>query len=213
MENLNIEQLILHIQEFINSIPEVISSKVVLDDEKEHIVELHILATNKRNAKQISRDIQSTLMAKFNIKIDHKKISIAQIDTKEDEELNSRLEVGSIAYSVEGNLVEIKVVLKKGEEESLSVASGTNATRNVYRLVAQATLNCVHEFLGVDNVFIVEDIEKSILAKKEIINVAITFISDRGEDLLVGSSMVRKNEYEAVIKATLDAINRKVGKF
>ncbi|MFD3157878.1 hypothetical protein ACFIJ5_13570 [Haloimpatiens sp. FM7330] len=209
MENLNINEMIKDIECTMNSIPDIMSSKIILDDNGQ-IEEIHVLAYSKRNAKQISRDIQSAVTAKFHIKIDHKKISIAQVNSKDEIDNEYRLSIGSIGYSIVGNLVEVKVILKKDDKEVEAIVKGTNSKNNIYRLVGQATLDCVHSFLGANNVFIVEDIEKISLAKREVMNIAVTFICNYGEELLVGAAIVKKDDYEAIVKATLDAINRKI---
>ncbi|MFZ5969235.1 MAG: hypothetical protein ACOYVK_18925 [Bacillota bacterium] len=209
MENLNCEQMVSQMEETINNIPEVISSKVIFDQQNE-IEEIHVLASNNRNAKQISRDIQSALTAKFDVKIDHKKISVAQIGFKQDIESEYRLRINSIGYGVIGNLAEIKVILQKGEQLIEGIAKGINSKNNVYRLVVNATLDCIHAFIGVHNTFVVEDVEKICLAKREVMVTAISLITEHGEELMVGSSVVRKDEYESIVRATLDAINRRV---
>ena len=42
--------------------------------------ELHVLANKERNPKQLVRDIQSAMYAQYNLDVDYKVISIAQID-------------------------------------------------------------------------------------------------------------------------------------
>ncbi|MDK2919146.1 MAG: hypothetical protein PWQ37_1879 [Candidatus Petromonas sp.] len=200
-------------EEIINNLPEVISSKIVLDDNNE-VEEIHVLSDTSRNPKQISRDIQSALTAKFGIDIDHKKISIAQINFKQNLNNDFRLRINSINYSTLGNIAEVKVLLQKGNEIIEGNAKGTNTTINSYRLLSLATLDCIHSLLNISNTFVVEDIERITLAKKDVIITAIGFITSSGtEELLVGSAIVRKDEKESIVKATLDAINRKIVRF
>ena len=59
------------LQELINDVEGIVSSKVKLDD-KGSPIEIHALADKSRNAKQIVRDIQSAVMAKFDLEIDHR---------------------------------------------------------------------------------------------------------------------------------------------
>lgn len=199
------------IEDIINYLPEVISSKVVFNNDK--IIEVHVLAGNKRNPKQISRDIQSALTAKFGLSIDHKKISIAQIEFKKDLLKDFRLVIKSINYSTKENIAEVSVILQKGMQKVEGMAQGTNTTYNSHRLLACATLNCVHNLLNISNAFVIEDIEKILLAKREIITVAVSFLSpSMDEELLVGSAIVKKDIKESIVKATLDAINRKIVK-
>lgn len=205
MENL----MVVDMEKIINSISGVVSSKIIFGDQ-EQIEEIHVVSYNNRSPKQISRDIQSLFIAKFDMRIDYKKISVAQINSGDKVEKNYRFSIGAIGYCLIDNMVEIKVILKKGEEEFASTIQGPNSKNNIYRLVVQATLECVHNFLGRRDIFIVEDIEKISLAKQEVITLAITYLSDEQEGLLVGSAVLKKDDYEAVVKATLDAVNRKV---
>ncbi len=209
MENIETMSIHLNMEEIINQMPSVISSKVVMGESQE-IEEIHVLASSNRSAKQISRDIQSALTAKFQCKIDHKKISVAQIDFQDEKEQMSRFRIAAIGYSVLGNMAEVKVSLQKGEQQVEGTSKGTNSKNNIYRLTANATLNCVHELFAIDDTFIIEDIEKIQIAKREVIIAAVSFITSYGEEMLVGSAVVRKDEYEAIVKATLDAINRKI---
>jgi DNA polymerase III alpha subunit (gram-positive type) len=48
------------------------------------------------------------------------------------------------------------------------------------------------------------------MANNSVVNVAITYIDRNGEQLLIGSSIVSGDMKEAVVKATLDAVNRRI---
>lgn len=208
MENISYPTII-DMEKMINSISGVMSSKIVYDEQNE-IEEIHIISNNNRSPKQVSRDIQSVLAAQYDLKIDHKKISVAQINSGEKIDKNYRFSIGSIGYSIVENMAEVKVVLKKGDEEFESIIQGPNSKNNVYRIVVQATLECIHNFIGRRDLFIVEDVEKIILAKQDVLTIGITCVLNEREELLVGSAVIKKDDYETIVKATLDAINRKV---
>lgn len=201
----------LAIEEIVNSLHDVISSKVVVEDDK--IIEVHVLAGNTRNAKQISRDIQSAIMSKFDLDLDHKKISVAQIDFQHDLSVNSRPKINAIRYSITGNTSEFTVELMDGEDVFTGTASGFNTLRNTYRLLAEATLNCIHAMLKVDNIFILESIRKINLSEEEIFVVGISLVTSQQELFLSGTAVVRKDERESIVKAVLDSVNRKVLQF
>lgn len=199
----------IEVEQFINQIPDILSSKIMLD-ERGNIEEVHIVAIAGRGPKQISRDVQSTMIAKYGLEVDYKKISIAQIRSKQDVESDYRFSIGAIGYVIIDNIVEIRVVLKKGDQEIESVVSGINSRSNIQRLVVQATLECVHNIIGCNDVFIFEDIKRVQLTNNEAFLIAITYISKYGEEQLVGSALVKKDDYESIVKATLDAVNRKM---
>ena len=50
------------------------------------------------------------------------------------------------------------------------------------------------------------------IAKTTVVIVAVTYVDKGGEQLLIGSSMNSEDIKEAVVKATLDAVNRRITK-
>ena len=69
------------LEELISSLDGVYSSKVVLS--KDQVPEeIHLLASDKKSPKTITRDVQSALMAVFGVNIDYRIISIAQVPPK-----------------------------------------------------------------------------------------------------------------------------------
>ncbi|EOC99660.1 hypothetical protein [Caldisalinibacter kiritimatiensis] len=202
---------IKEIESFLEQIKSVISCKVIVDKE-DNIEEIHILSDINRSPKQVSRDIQSGLISKFGIDIDHKKISIAQIDEKSVAERNFRLKIKTIEYTTSGYKGKVKVVLEKDEELFIGETSGPNTKYNSQRMIASATLKAVEKFLSIENNLILEDIKITSLAGREVVVTAISFISDYGEQLFSGCSIVNRDIKEAVVKSTLDAINRRIVK-
>nr|MBO2494735.1 hypothetical protein [Clostridia bacterium] len=198
-------------ESFLNKIPGVISSKIVLNQEG-NIVELHILANIERNPKQIARDVQSALMAKYGIPIDHKVISIAQTQDGKLCRINPRLVIKSVSISIEDSRVEARVVLTKDDKTFEGTARGLNFTQGRFRALAEATLNAIQQFLGGECLFSVTDIQKTTMSGKAVCIVAISQVSKHEESFLVGSSPIEYDENKAVVKAVLDALNRKLGK-
>lgn len=192
----------------INKIPGVISSRIVKDGDT--ITELHILSNFSRTPKQIIRDIQSALMAGCDMELDHKVISVAQIEDGKVSKRSFRLKLKHIDLSMEENKITTTVHLAKGGDEFSGTASGGSSLQNRYRLVAEATLSAVNDFLGTDPVFIISDVLTLNTAAGKAFTVVITDISGMNEQSLVGSAMVVQDEHQAVVKATLDAVNRRL---
>ena len=198
------------IEKTISGLPDVISCKVVVDEEA--ITEVHVLAENSRNAKQVSRDIQSAVISKFDLDLDYKKISVAQIDFQQDWGKRSRPEIKSIGFSAEGNRAEVVVELLDGEEIYVSKVSGFNTPRNVHRLLADATLSCINNMVKTESKFILEGIRKIRLVEEDVFVAGVSLMASSQEIFLSGTAVVRKDEKQSVVKAVLDAINRKVMK-
>jgi hypothetical protein len=199
------------IEQCIKQVKSVISCKIIADD-TDNIQEIHIVSNMSRSPKQISRDIQSILISNFGLDIDHKKVSIAQIDEDTIENKNFRLKLKAIGYATTGTRVEVKVSLEKDDEVFDGMASGANTSYNTCRLLAKATLNAVENFCNVSDTFILEDVNPSTIAGREVMVVAVAFISADSEQLFTGSALVNRDKNEAVVKATLGAINRNIAK-
>lgn len=196
----------------LHKIPGIIASKIIFNDSNE-IIELHILADVLRGPKQIVRDVQSALAAKFNIVLDHKVISIAQIEDGKVSLKNYRFHFEYIRSSFEGNKIEVTVGLSKDGQLFEGTAIGGVSINGRLRVVAEAVLNGVHAFLNIQYAFVLADIQKITIAGKHALAVSIGHISEIGEELLIGSSFINRDENDSIVRATLDAINRRVMRY
>ena len=190
----------------------VISSKIIMD-EKNRISEIHVLADSRRSPKQIVRDIESSLLIKGSIVIDHKKVSVVQTQGDEQPQDSNRPRLVTINSLSSGLSAEVQVQLSVGENLYEGVALGANISSNRLRLVAAATLDALETLLDAKAKFVVEDIVKIRLGRNEAVNVSVSVITAQGEDFLLGSAYIKSDDREAVGKATLNALNRKISLF
>ncbi len=199
------------LQELINGIEGIVSSKVKLDDTG-NLVEIHALADKSRNAKQIVRDIQSAVTAKFDLEIDHRIISIAQLSCDSVVQRDMRIVFKGMEVASKGLEIDVRVILSHGEKDYCGSQKGINTTTSINRTIAQATLKALSDFLNIGEIFVVEDVGTLNIAKTNVVVVAVTCVDKNGEQLLIGSSMNLGDIKEAVVKATLDAVNRRIAK-
>ena len=199
------------LQELINDIEGIVSSKVKLDD-MGNLVEIHALADKSRNAKQIVRDIQSAVTARFNLELDHRIISIAQLNCDSVVHREMRIVFKGMEVASKGLEIDVKVILSHGEKDYCGSQKGINTTTSINRTIAQATLKALTDFLNIGEIFVVEDVGTLNIAKTNVVVVAVTCVDKNGEQLLIGSSMNLGDIKEAVVKATLDAVNRRIAK-
>jgi hypothetical protein len=80
----------------------------------------------------------------------------------------------------------------------------------VQRAVASATLRAVEEISGDIARFELDHLEVSQLGSERTVLVALTMLSQRGTERLTGAASVREDVRQAVIRATLDALNRRL---
>lgn len=196
-------------QEMINKINGVISTKIVHQDND--IQEMHILANTLRAPKQIVRDIESILLTSFDYRIDRKVISIAQIETDDCDPIK-RIKLGGISLDVQANSLECKVKLIYEEEEFFVSQVGIKTAANRKRIVAKATIDAIERILGQAFIFDVQDVITTINRDITFISVLVNMVINETEETMVGSAIVRNDINEAIAKATLAAINRRVQK-
>lgn len=102
------------------------------------------------------------------------------------------------------------VVLSSQARAATGDAHGAVTASGMQRAVGQATLRAVERLardsarIELDSVVIAETAgERTVL-------VALTLVSSRGAERLTGSAVVREDESRAVVRATLDALNRRL---
>lgn len=91
-----------------------------------------------------------------------------------------------------------------GESRASASPSG------VQRAVATATLRAVEELSGDIARFELDHLEITQLGADRTVVVALTMLSTRGTERLTGAAAVREDVRQAVIRATLDALNRRL---
>ncbi len=74
-------------------------------------------------------------------------------------------------------------------------------------------MGALRELLGNVVGFVVEDVTQFAFARGVVVVVGVSVISGAGEQTLVGSAFVRSDAKEAVVKATLDGVNRRCQRY
>ena len=196
------------IEYFLNSIKSVISSKVISDSNNE-VCEIHVLSDNSRHSKQIARDIRTALLSKFNVDVDYKIISVAQIDKNVSFNSDFRLLYEGYTNETTSDRIKIKTKLSWDDKEFFGEAEGIKSEKQSLVVAAKSTLEAIKLAINFD-CFIVEDIQYAKITGEDALLVAITQVNNGKEDILVGASIIENNKIDAAIKATLNAINRKI---
>jgi hypothetical protein len=195
-----------------------VESARVVTDETGAIVEIHVLADHHRHPKQISRDIESALFSELGIRVDHRKISIAQTRATEEPTFSDRrLKFLGIDYSIDRTSARARVSVGLGEDTYIGAASASaGGELNQEALVARATLEAVVEYLrstrltngevGIE----LRDFSEAEANGNAFFAVTVRVHGDRGELDLIGSAIVRDDPWRAAACATLDALNRRL---
>lgn len=182
----------------------------VVPDSNGGISEVHVLAGSSRSPKQVVRDVESAVMARLGVPIDHKKISVAQVDEGSVGYDHSRLKLSDVSIAFNGTKTEATVRLTKDAIVFSGSASGTTSPNAQMKLIASATLRAIEEFGHPDSALVLEDATEIIMGGKKIALVLISLAGDRGEEFLTGSAVMKQDVWKGVVNATLDAVNRRL---
>lgn len=195
------------IQSVICKLPGIINCSIICNEDNS-IGEIHILAALGRNVKQLVRDIQSAISAKFNITVDYKKISIAQINEMEFNDARVRIE--SIAVKSIDNMIEATVAVSYDDKLFEGKSRKVKSKSNRVKAVAEATLLAIESYLGVNGILYLEDLARYKISDKEVYVSLVGLSQDNVEESLTGSCIVSLDENESAVKAVLAAVNRKI---
>lgn len=198
--------------EYIMKLPGVINANVVFDDGE--IVEIHVLSDTARSPKQIVRDIQSLFMAQFHREIDHKVVSVAQIDyeLKTTGKPSARFIIESITVAKKKDRAEIEVDLVLEDKLYVGKQTALKDNYDIYRGIAVATLSALVQASDYVQTFTVLDVKFSDIAGERMAIVCISLTTAGSNPArYTGTAFSNGDDDIAIVKASLNAINRRIG--
>lgn len=105
--------------------------------------------------------------------------------------------------------VTASVTLSSAGRTAVGEGRGNASQVGVQRAVANATLRAVEELLDGVARFELDHLEVTQLGAERTVLVALSMLSSRGTERLTGAAGVREDVRQAVIRSTLDALNRR----
>lgn len=205
-------------EQLIASLTGVLSTRIVADRAGE-IEEIHVLVTSELQPKQAVRNVESALMAQLGMKVDHRKISVAQtaevrpMEVLEQaavhEEASRRTLVFAqlVIESPRPKRVKVRVILRRGDAACEGVEEGVDEARSRVQLAARATVKAMEQEL-VDAGVVLEGVRVVDAFDRRIVLAAVHGVGGRSSQLLVGTCEVRESAEQAAVLAVLDATNR-----
>lgn len=190
------------------------------------VSEVHVLAGRERGAKQLVRDVQSVILTNFGVDIDYRTVSVVQLEeaapatapVEQNSDTTSstpapaapvvdsrRPAIVRLVTETAAFTTEVRIGIQVDGHERAGIARGPSTSG--LRLVAGATIDAVGELLQASAVE-VQSAELMTVGSVQMAVVVLRLATSRGEQLLTGSAIVRKDANDAVARATLDALNR-----
>ncbi len=222
-------RLLPELEDSLRHIPGVKAASVVTGPDAVP-TEVHVLAAPGKAAKQVVRDVQSLALARFDIDIDHRIVSVVQMGDDEVRAVDIvpdsraapveepttaapepvvRPAIAAIAVRSGHGETEAAVTLAIGDQLFEGSASGPAGQSHRARLVAAAALDAVSELLG--QACEIESAAIIATGSREIALSVLTLLVPRtGEQVLTGAAVVRGDEADAVVRSVLAALNRQI---
>ncbi len=206
-------------ENLIASLTGILSARVVVTPLGE-VSEIHVLTRSDQQAKQVVRNIESALMAQLGMKIDHRKISVAQtadvkpIEALQQEAISSRAKQRVVVFrgleirpAERPQRVLVRVKLTYGEREAEAEERGTDTLRNRVEAAARAAAACLDELVP-DNSLALEGAQLVEAFERRFVFVAVHGLGGREAQLLTGTCEIRESAERSAVLAVLDATNR-----
>jgi hypothetical protein len=178
--------------------------------------EVHVLATTEKTPKQVVRDVQSLAMARYDLDIDHRIVSVVQFDDPNEATATAttaddapRPAMTSLTVRTTGTEAEATISLSVHGSTFEGTATGAWNPAGRPRLIARAALAALGELLGGN-----AEVDQVTIVPLGLNAVAVCVLSlalpRQGEQLVTGSALVRGDEADAVARSVLDAVNRRL---
>ena len=205
-------------ENLLTSLQGVLSARVEVSPVGE-VNAVHILSQAGTAAKQVVRNVESALLAQLGLKVDHRKISVAQtaevkpIEALEQSAvqalaLKRQVVFSSIDVEPVGSLrVRMRVTLEVRDVEVAGEEEVADTRRSRVRGAARAAVDVLDRSLP-DSTVELEGIRVIDEFDAEVMVVGIRTVQGRDSLLLAGSAVVTESPETSAVLAVLDATNR-----
>jgi hypothetical protein len=170
-----------------------------------------VVMTGRRDSDRIVKEIQTVLFYLRSLRISDQNIYL--VKTLQDFFiLSPRIEYVNCDPQDTANEYSIDVTLRLLERVETGYAKGTPKKKDKLRIVSEATVDAIKKLipgpyeLRILDVFPIDVVPEEV-REGEIIISLITLV-DKDERIHCGAALKRKDDVEAAIRTTLDAMNR-----
>ncbi len=205
-------------ENLLTSLQGVLSARVVVSAIGE-VTEIHVLAQSGISPKQIVRNVESALLAHLGLKVDHRKISVAQtaevrpIEALEGSAVKQEARRRGVVFqSLDVRTggprrVQLVVTLLVDGEEITGQEEVADAPRARLQGAARATVEAVDKVLP-SFTFELEGVKIIEAFDTELAVAGVHVLDGRQSTLLVGTAAAKDSPEQAAVLAVLDATNR-----
>jgi hypothetical protein len=199
-------------------LPDVVAARIVAEPNGRP-VEVHVLAHTGKHPKQVVRDVQSVALASFGIDLDRRIVSVVQLgpngDTASEAEptaapTRSRVRIVATEGHRAGRRATLHVTLGIDTDEATGFAEGSVASSVRPRLVAAATLDALRQLDDGADSLDIDSAQLTRVGADDVMVVTLVCVDPPHEERLSGSAILHQHADDAVVRAVLDATNRRL---
>jgi hypothetical protein len=125
-------------------------------------------------------------------------------------QLRRRAAIRELVAHPDGDDLDVTATLQLHDREVHGRARGVHTRRGRWRAISEATLAALDELAPGRLRANVDHVTVLTIPDLAHVTVSVTLLTDRGERSFLGASLVRDDPDRAVMRATLDAVNRHV---
>lgn len=167
----------------------------------------------------VATTVGRLLRERFGLGVDAERVQLvedsqepasSEIPAPREEDKSPRPSIQRMHLVSSGLDITATVTLAHAGRSCVGEATGTATQSGVQRAVATATLRSVEGLLDNRVRFELEHVEVAPTGRDRTALASVTMLSGCGGEKLTGAAVVREDARQAVIRATLDAVNRRV---
>jgi len=205
-------------ENLLQSLESVLSARVIVSPVGE-ITEVHILANSGTGPKQVVRNVESALLAHLGIKVDHRKISVAQtaevkpIEALETSVVREEARRRGVVYKsldlVPGapHRVRFAVTLEVAGQQVVGEEECADSSRSKLQAAARATVIALDKALP-NAGFQLEGVKTFEAFGEELVVAGVHVVDGRKTSMLTGTAPAYDAPEQGAVLAVLDATNR-----
>lgn len=178
----------------------------VVTSENGTIDEIHVVGLPGRSAKQMVRDIESILYVRGGVRLDHRKVSVVQLDEGSAQRQAPRVLL--LGVRREQGAEQVAVTLGLRGRKAVGVCATSEDEAETLLAVAHATIKAIDELVGAGAGLQIEQIALQRFGTLEVCLSHLSLATDSGLETLLGISMLREDVVTTTARSVLDAINR-----
>lgn len=210
-EHIDLTRDLSRLEQELERVPGIQSARVKGDASP---TEIHIVATKERSPKQLVRDVQSLASAGFDMPIDHRIVSIVQLedDARTGITTSVRPVLDRVVLVSKAGAAWIKVVLQWPDgqmTEGLSTAERSREDRA--RAAVNSTLRAIRPKLDERHARVeIRHVLLQTVGSEDTVLVRGTYFADGGEAQVSGAALIHDDVSTAAVHSVLQALNRKL---